>query len=78
MNRYEFTYSFMKPEVHVYKVIVDAYNDLDAYYNALYDIATHLLHYRTHGFEAPGEAKLTCIKKGEVHYDQPKETLPRN
>lgn len=76
MKRYEFTYSFTEPEVHIYKVVVDAYNDADAYYQALYDIAMHLLHRGRYEFEAPGEAKLICIKKGEVEYA--KETLPRD
>ena len=66
MYRYEFTYSFMKPYVHVYKVVVDAYCDLDAYYHAMYDIAQHLRNY-PNNFEVPSEARITCVKKGKIN-----------
>lgn len=65
MYRYEFTYSFMKPFVHVYTVVVDAFNDSDAYYQAMYSIAAHLYEH-SREFEAPEEAKITCVKKGKI------------
>lgn len=65
MQRYEFTYSFMKPYVHVFKIVVDAYNDGDAYYQALYEIARHIIPHRD--FVVPDEARITCIKKGDVN-----------
>lgn len=64
--RYEFTYSFMKPEVHVFKVVIDAYNEADAYYEALYEIARHITLYKR-DFEAPSEATITCVKKGKAY-----------
>ena len=66
MNKYEFTYSFMKPFVHVYKVEIEAYSDSDAYYHAMYNIAMHLYEH-SREFEAPEEAKITCIKKGKIN-----------
>lgn len=67
MYRYEFTYSYMKPEVHVFKFVVDAFDDITAYYDALYEIARHTTMHATMSFEAPGEAKITCVKKGKVN-----------
>lgn len=78
MNRYEFTYTFMKPEGHVYKIIVDANNDLDAYHNALNEIEIHLLQIIRLGLKVPSEMKISCIKKGEVLYESEKTTLPCN
>lgn len=65
MYRYEFTFSFDKPWIYVYKVVVDAFNDGDAYYSALYEIARHVSNLTA--FEAPGKAKLTCVKKGKIN-----------
>lgn len=66
MCRYEFTYSFMKPEVRIFKVVVQAFNDADAYYDALYEIARYITLCATMNFEAPGEAKITCVRKGKI------------
>ena len=62
MHRYEFTFSFMKPYVYVFKVEVDAYNDNDAYYQALYEIARNVV--RLHrDFVVPDTATITCVRK---------------
>jgi hypothetical protein len=56
----------MKPEVHVFKVVIDAFNDVDAYYDALYEIARHITLYASMNYVIPGTATITCVKKGKI------------
>lgn len=42
MKKYEFTLSFMKPQVWVSKIVVEAFNLKDAYYEAFYQFAMHI------------------------------------
>lgn len=42
MQKFKFTLSFMKPQVWVYDVVVEAYNVTEAYYRAFYEFAQHI------------------------------------
>lgn len=42
MKIFEFTLSFMKPQVWVYKIMIEAYNVTDAYYRAFYEFSQHV------------------------------------
>ena len=42
MKKYKFTLSFMKPQVWVYSIIIDAETLEHAYYYAFYSFAEHM------------------------------------
>lgn len=46
MKKFEFTLSFTKPEIWVYKVVIEASSLEDAYYRAFYEFADHVARYR--------------------------------